>query len=78
MGRKLKSKHNSFNQDSPVRKLGDYGCGIVIDLGSETIRIGLAGDDAPRHTFKSKLARKDGKIYIGKDADGMKEAKHPI
>ena len=35
----------------------DEGCGIVIDNGTDTMKAGLAGNDAPRAVFRNLITQ---------------------
>ncbi len=48
--------------------LQDKKAAIIIELGSEYIKAGFAGEEGPRHVFPSVVAWNETYAYIGKEA----------
>lgn len=43
---------------------GDEVCALVSDLGHSLCRFGAAGQDTPRHVFRSDIGVKQGSLII--------------
>lgn len=46
---------------------GDEVAAVVVDMGSSVVKLGTAGEDSPRHVFRSEVGRRPSspdKAYI--------------
>ena len=70
----LKNKYHAYTQmygELPSNRRLNSAKPIVIDTGSEYTKVGYAGDDKPKYTFRTLVAEKDGKKVVGDAAASL-------